>query len=115
MFKRKIEKILNEYYDNKEDKILIIDGARQIGKSYIIRETASKKFKNYIEIDLKSDFEGEQLFKTTSSLKTFYLVLGSIFGDKLNSIDDTIVFLDEIQYYPHLITMLKDLKKDNKC
>ena len=114
MFKRKVEKSLSSYYANKNAKILIIDGARQIGKSFIIRETASKQFKNYIEIDLKSDYENEKLFNNVSSTKDFYLVISSLYGKKMNTVDDTIIFLDEIQYYPHLITMLKDLKKENK-
>ncbi len=114
MFNRKIEKDLNEYYDHPNDRIIIIDGARQIGKSYIIRETAKKKFKNYIEIDLKSDFQGEKQFASATTTKLFYLTLGSICGDILNDVNDTIIFLDEIQFYPHLISLLKDLKKDNK-
>ncbi len=114
MFKRKIEKALIDYYKDKDNKIIIIDGARQIGKSYIIRYTASNYFKNYIEIDLKSDFEGDAQFANVKTTKAFYLLIGSLYGDKLNSNDDTIIFLDEIQFYPHLITMLKDLKKEGK-
>ena len=114
MFNRKIEKVLNEYYENPLDQIVIIDGARQIGKSFIIRETASKKFNNYIEIDLKTDYEGERAFLNVKTTKAFYLLISSLYGDKLNTFEDTIVFLDEIQYYPHLITMLKDLKKEKK-
>lgn len=41
-------------------------------------------------------------------------MVSSLYGDKLNTFEDTIIFLDEIQYYPHLITMLKDLKKEKK-
>ena len=41
MFFRKIEKRLNEYYDDPLKKIMVLNGARQIGKSYIIRETAN--------------------------------------------------------------------------
>ena len=114
MFKRKVELILNDYYKNIEDKIIIIDGARQIGKSFIIRQTATSYFPNYIEIDLKSDYEGEQLFKDIKTTKSFYLLVGSLYGNKLNSLDDTIIFLDEIQYYPQLITLLKDLKKESR-
>ena len=114
MFKRKVEAILNDYYKNIEDKIIIIDGARQIGKSFIIRQTATSYFSNYIEIDLKSDYEGEQLFKDIKTTKSFYLLVGSLYGNKLNSLDDTIIFLDEIQYYPQLITLLKDLKKESR-
>lgn len=114
MFERKVESILYTYYKDVNAKIIILDGARQIGKSFIIRQTASSYFKNYIEIDLKSDYEGEQLFKDVKNTKSFYLVVGSLFGNKMNSLEDTIIFLDEIQYYPQLITLLKDLKKENK-
>ena len=114
MFKRKIEKTLDKYYRSPDSRVVIIDGARQIGKSYIIRETASKFFKNYIEIDLKSDFENEQFFKNVKDTKSFYLIVGSLYGDKMNSSEDTIIFLDEIQYYPKLITLIKDLKKENR-
>lgn len=114
MFKRKIQKKLEEYYKDKNSSIVIIDGARQIGKSFIIRETARSTFKNYIEVDLKSDYEGEKLFEDVKTTKSFYLIIGSLFGESIGDIDDTIVFLDEIQYYPHLITLLKDLKKEAK-
>ena len=53
MFYRKIQVQLLEYYNNPEAKILVINGARQIGKSFIIRETASNFFNNYVEINLK--------------------------------------------------------------
>lgn len=114
MLYRKIEKKLNEYYRNKDSRILIVDGARQVGKSFIIRETAKKAFKNYIEIDLKADNESKKLFNNISDINEFYLVLSSQYGNKLNNIDDTIIFLDEIETYPKLITLLKQLKKDNK-
>ncbi len=114
MFNRKIETLLSEYYRDDNGKIIVIDGARQIGKSYIIRETASKAFSNYVEIDLKTDYEGEALFSNVKTTKAFYLLLGALYGDKLGIKQDTMVFLDEIQYYPHLITMLKELRKEDR-
>ena len=114
MFYRKIEKQLYEYYDNVDAKIIVINGARQIGKSFIIRETAKKHFPNYIEINLKSDYDGNQFFKNIKKTRDLYLQLSALYGDKLNSIDDTIIFFDEIQVYPHLLTMLKDLKLENR-
>lgn len=114
MFKRKIESELYKYYEAKNNaKILIVYGARQIGKSYIIRETAKASFKNYAEIDLKDDFETEKRFANIKTTKDFYLLVGSMFAG-LNNSEDTIIFLDEIQYYPHLMTMLKPLHKENK-
>lgn len=52
MFYRKIEERLNRYYADKDAKILIVDGARQVGKSFIIRETGKKFFKHFVEINL---------------------------------------------------------------
>ena len=114
MFERKIESELYKYYEAKDNtKILIVYGARQIGKSYIIRETAKTSFKHYAEIDLKDDFETEKRFANIKTTKDFYLLVGSMFAG-LNNSEDTIIFLDEIQYYPHLMTMLKPLYKENK-
>ena len=114
MFYRKIEQKLYDYYKDEAAKILIINGARQVGKSFIIRETASKYFKNYIEINLKYDYDGGQLFSNVKTTIDFYLQVSAMFGDKLNTIDDTIIFLDEIQVYPHLISMLKTLKQEGR-
>lgn len=114
MYRRKIEKELCEYYKNTDDpKILVVYGARQVGKSFIIRETAKKHFKHFAEIDLKDDFEGDKLFDNVKTTKDFYLLVGSLFGS-LNNNKDTIIFLDEIQNYPHLMTLLKPLRKENK-
>ena len=63
MLKRKIEKVIEEYFLGDNDKILVIDGARQVGKSFIIRETAKRHFKNYVEINMVEDSEGDKLFK----------------------------------------------------
>ena len=63
MFYRKIEEKLKQYYNSTDSKIIVINGARQIGKSFIIRETAKKHFKHYVEINLKEDFDGDKLFE----------------------------------------------------
>ena len=53
MLYRKIENDIVSHLQSRTDKILIIDGARQIGKSYIIREVGKKLFSNYIEINME--------------------------------------------------------------
>ena len=112
MFKRKIEMYLNEYYkDFDNPRIPIIYGARQVGKSFIIRKTAQSFFKNYLEIDLRADYEGEKLFTKVNTTKDFYILVSSLYAN-LNNYNDTIIFLDEIQFYPHLLTLLKDLRKE---
>lgn len=111
---RKISKYIEEYLSSNEEKILCIDGARQVGKSYIIRELAEKHFKNYVEINMADDKVGDKLFSNVKTIESFYIELSVISGDKLGSREDTIVFIDEIQEYPELLTLLKPLRKDNK-
>lgn len=116
MFKRKIETLINDYLKGEKDKILIIEGARQIGKSYIIRKLSKVHYPNYVEINLKDDFDGERYFakdkvKTTTD---FYYRLTALYGDVVNNKSDTIIFLDEIQVYPHLLTMLKPLNQEKR-
>ena len=55
MFYRKISSFISNYLDEQNQEVLCIDGARQIGKSFIIREVCSKKYKNYVEVDLAED------------------------------------------------------------
>ena len=114
MLYRKIEQKLNSYYDDPAAKILVITGARQVGKSYIVRETARSHFKHYIEINLQTDSTGDRYFADIRSTEQFYLQLSAQYGGNLGDAADTIVFLDEIQAYPNVLSLLKDLKLDNR-
>ena len=114
MLYRKFARRIEEFLLNEPRKILLVNGARQIGKSYIIRHVGQKLFKNYVEIDLRADKEGTQIFETVRSTNDFYLQLGTIAGSRLGSKTDTLVFLDEIQSYPHLMTMLKFLNQESR-
>ena len=114
MLFRKIQYTLEQYLTSNSNKVLVLDGARQVGKTFIIRHVGQKLFKNYVEINLKEDSEGEQAFARVRTVKDFYLQLSVLAGEKLGKKEDTLVFLDEIQSYPHLLTMLKFLKADNR-
>ena len=114
MLRRKFEPILREFLKKSPDKILLVNGARQIGKSYIIRYVCQELFPNYIEIDLRADKESDALFANVKSTDDFYFQLGLIAGNKLGSRVDTMIFLDEIQVYPHLLTMLKFLNQEKR-
>ena len=114
MLRRKVQTEIAEYLDNGSEKILILDGARQIGKSYIIRYEGKKRFKNYIEIDLYEDKKGDHLFEGTRNKEDFYLRLSTIAGNQLGEKSNTLVFLDEIQAYPDMLTLLKFLRQDDR-
>lgn len=111
---RKIKAAIIDFLTSQSNKVLIIDGARQIGKSYIIREAGQELFPNYIEINLLEDSLNDRLFENTKKIEDFYLQLSMLAGDKLAAKENTLVFLDEIQAYPHLLTLLKFLKQDDR-
>ena len=114
MLYRKIQSFIEEYLVSESNKILIIDGARQIGKTYIIRHTGEKLFENYIEINMIEDFIGSKLFENVRSVEDFYLQVSMLAGNKMKDKKNTLIFIDEIQAYPHLLTLLKFLKQDDK-
>lgn len=115
MLYRTIEKPIRNFLEGPRDKVLVVEGARQIGKSFIIRHVATHLFHNYIELNLVKDKEGDQQFANVHTVEDFYFRLSLVAGDQMTgNRDDTIVFLDEIQEYPQLITLLKFLNAERR-
>ena len=114
MLFRKIASIIEQHLLSDSKKIMLIDGARQIGKTYIIRYVGQKCFENFIEINMIEDSVGDRLFANTKTLDDFYLQVSMLAGDKMKAKENTLIFLDEIQAYPQLLTLLKFLQQDNR-
>lgn len=114
MLFRKIESLIEEHLISDTEKILLIDGARQVGKTYIIRYAGKKLFDNYIEINMLEDSIGNRLFENVRTVEDFYLQVSMIDGGKLKQKENTLIFIDEIQAYPQLLTLLKFLSQDGK-
>ena len=114
MLFRKIESLIEEHLKSYTKKILLIDGARQVGKTYIIRYVGEKLFENFIEINMVEDSLGDRLFAETKTVEDFYLQVSMLKGEKMKEKENTLIFIDEIQAYPHLLTLLKFLSQDNK-
>ncbi len=114
MLYRKIETYIEQFLLEENNKILVVQGARQIGKSYIIRSIGKRLYKNYIEINMLEDLLGAGLFADVKTVEDFYLQLSISTGTKMGKKEDTLVFIDEIQEYPQLLTLLKFLKQDDK-
>lgn len=111
---RKIETVIEEHFQSQSKKILLIDGARQVGKTTIIRYVGQKLFENFIEINMVEDVLGNQLFSNVKTVEDFYLQVSMLAGDKMKEKKNTLIFIDEIQAYPHLLTLLKFLSQDNQ-
>lgn len=114
MLKRKIYSYLEQYLRSDSQKMLIIDGARQIGKSFIIRQVGQTMFPNYIEINMEEDKQGDRLFANTRTIDDFYMALSTVAGERMKDKATTLVFIDEIQAYDHLLTLVKFLINDNR-
>ena len=114
MLKRKMYQKLKEWRRTKERECLLIKGARQIGKTTIVREFGKHEYKSFIEInflknpDLKSIFQGslepEEIYKRITAVM-----------NKVNLIPgNTLIFLDEIQKCASARTALKFLAEDDR-
>ncbi|MBR7068075.1 MAG: ATP-binding protein [Bacteroidales bacterium] len=114
MLFRKISREIEAHLASSSDKILVLEGARQIGKSFIIRNCGKRLFKNFIEVNFAEDNEGLQHFKNVHTTEAFYFSLSMIAGNSLGDASDTLVFLDEIQVYPQYLTMLKFFRQERR-
>ncbi len=114
MLFRKIEALIEAHLKSGSSKVLLVDGARQVGKTYIIRHVGQLLFPNFIEINMIEDAAGSRLFAKTRTVEDFYLQTSMLAGDRMKEKENTLIFIDEIQAYPHLLTMLKFLSQDNK-
>ncbi|MBR3639388.1 MAG: ATP-binding protein, partial [Clostridia bacterium] len=84
-----------------------------VGKTFIVRYVGQKLFANFIEINMIEDYEGSKLFANVKTTEDFYLQVSMIAGDRMKQ-GETLIFLDEIQVYPHLLTLLKFLAQEGK-
>ena len=114
MLKRKISKKIEDYLKSGSNKMLVVDGARQIGKSFIIRDIGSRMFVNFIEINMEKDRQGARLFAEVKTVENFYLALSTFAGERMGDKNSTLVFIDEIQAYDHLLTLVKFLMEDGR-
>ena len=114
MLFRKISSLIESHLSSDSGRILLIDGARQVGKTYIIRYVGNNLFEHFVEINMLRDSEGNRLFADVRTTEDFYLTLSAIAGSHLKDKESTLVFIDEIQAYPHLLTMLKFLADEGR-
>lgn len=114
MLYRKITKKIEDYLTSNSDRMMLVDGARQIGKSYIIRWIGRGMFSNYIEINMEEDKLGDRIFAEAKTTKDFYMALSVVAGEKMKDKSNTLVFIDEIQAYDHLLTLVKFLMREGR-
>lgn len=105
MYRVAIEK-LYKWKESKHRKPLIIEGARQVGKTWLMKEFGSKAYDNTVYINFDSNSQMSELFST--DLNTDRLIMGIELysGRKINS-NNTLLIFDEVQEVPKALSALK--------
>ena len=104
---RKILDNLRKWRNDNNKKTLLLDGTRQVGKTWVIEEFG-KEYKTFIEINLIDDAKAKQFFEKSKSLEEIldFIELNNMDKD-FSDEKEVLIFLDEIQNIPNLISMLK--------
>ena len=106
MLKRKIDSYIRNYYETNRNALLIT-GARQIGKTFSIREFG-KTFKSFIEINFVENPEAVEVFKGAKNSSEILLRLSALTSTPLIK-GETLIFFDEVQKCPEIVTSIKFL------
>ncbi len=106
MLKRKIDSFIKNYYETSRNALLIT-GARQVGKTFSIREFG-KSFQNFVEINFIESPEAVELFRGTRDAQDILFRLSAVANVPLTK-GDTLVFFDEVQRCPEIVTAIKFL------
>lgn len=107
MLNRKIYSYLRKFFKN-EKKALLVEGARQVGKTYAIRKTGSECFKNVVEINFINQPKFREAFSVPSDAKNILLRLSALANTTLEP-GNTLIFFDEVQECPEIVTAIKFL------
>lgn len=107
---RHIDKYLLEWKDDKHRKPLLLRGARQVGKSSSVRNLG-KRFKYFLEINLEKRSDARPIFETVSDVHEIAERLSLLTGVPVQA-GETLLFIDEIQFSPDAIRMLRYFKED---
>lgn len=106
MLKRKIDNYIQDFYNNSKNALLIT-GARQIGKTFSIREFG-KRFNSFIEINFIDNPQAIDVFKGAKNSSDILLRLSAITSKPLIK-GETLIFFDEVQKCPEIVTAIKFL------
>ena len=114
MLKRKISKRLEQFFSDNGRYALLVDGARQVGKTFIIEDFARRHYENFIEINFVKTPSARRIFENVDDESDILEKL-STFSRKGLMRGKTLVFLDEVQECPEAVTYIKFLVQDGTC
>jgi len=104
--KRTAYKELINWKNNVNRKPLVLQGARQVGKTYLVNEFGKQEYKNHYYLNFEQDPSLSTLFDISLKPENIINNISLYIGEKIKS-DDTLLFFDEIQIAPRVLTSLK--------
>ncbi len=114
MLKRKVLDQLKAWKSTKNKKCLIVQGARQTGKTFIIERFAEENYDEVIEINFKETPSASSVFAGDLTVDNMIMALRFRYPDKMVVPGKTLIFLDEIQECPEAVTSLKFWAMDER-
>lgn len=113
MLERRIEQEIRDFLKSDRKEALMVTGARQVGKTYIIRECAKEIYKNIVEINFVENQQAVKLFENITGSKDILLRLSAL-TDVPMIPGETLIFFDEVQECPEIVTAIKFLVEDGQ-
>lgn len=110
MLNRKIYNYLRNFFE-MEKKALLVSGARQVGKTFAIRKVGKECFADVVEFNFLNNPKYREAFKSPSDAKEILLRLSALAEKKLTP-GNTLVFFDEVQECPEMVTAIKFLVEE---
>ena len=114
MLKRKVMHYIKKWVDSKNKKCLVIQGARQTGKTYIVERFAEENYEEIVEINFKQIPSAMDIFSGDLTVDNMVMAMRFRFPEKKIIPGKTMIFLDEIQECQEAITSLKFWALDNR-
>ena len=103
---RKAIKQLEDWKRREDRKPLIITGARQVGKTWLMKEFGAANYKQVAYVNFESNQQMRSLFEADFSIDRILLAIEAVTGVKPQA-EDTLIIFDEIQEAPKGLTVLK--------
>jgi len=114
MLKRKMYQFLTDWKERKGKECLLIKGARQIGKTFIVEEFGKNEYKSFIEINFLKVPSLKEIFKGDLTADEIYKRMSAHLPGAKFTKGNTLIFLDEIQKCASARTALKFLAEDGR-
>ena len=111
MIVRSIEAELRRFFQSQEKKALLVTGARQVGKTYIIEALGRQAFSSFVRINFIENKQARSLFEGAEDSDALLLRLSALAEEELIP-GQTLIFLDEVQECKEIVTAIKFLVEE---